>query len=78
MADLTLEEIATIKEKCKTPNKAESESGLVRFVCPVCQKSFYIHSQSDWIYKRRIKQKATAFLYICSYPCLRKYDSIFG
>ena len=78
MNKLTLEEEQAIKQRCQKPNKGEWEGGLVRFECPLCGKMFYITSLGDWTYKRRIKQKATALLYICSYPCLRKYDSIFG
>ena len=78
MADLTLEEIAAIKDRCKKPNKGEWEGGMVRFECPICQKHFYIISLRDWTYKRRIKQKSTALLYICSYPCIRVHESIFG
>lgn len=78
MADLTLEEIAAIKDRCKKPNKGEWEGGLVRFKCPLCEKRFYVTSLSDWVFKRRIKQKSTALLYLCSYGCSRRYDQAFG
>lgn len=78
MNDLTLEEIAAIKDRCKKPNKGEWEGGMVRFECPICQKHFYIISLRDWTYKRRIKTKSTFLIYLCSYGCSRKYDSIFG
>lgn len=78
MADLTLEEIAAIKDRCKKPNKGEWEGGLVSFHCPVCNKRFYIVSLGDWVFKRRLKQKTTAIVYLCSYGCSRQYDSIFG
>jgi len=77
MNDLTLEEIQNIIQRCKKPNKGIAEGGLVGFHCPVCGKHYYITSLSDWTYKRRIKQKSTAMLYICSYTCVRTYDSIF-
>jgi len=77
MSDLTLEEIAKIKQRCKTPNKGEWEGGMVRFECPLCSRHFYVISLRDWTFKRRIKTKSTFLIYLCSYGCSRKYDSIF-
>ena len=78
MNKLTLEEEQAIKQRCQKPNKGEWEGGLVRFECPLCGKMFYITSLGDWVFKRRIKQKATALLYLCSYGCSRRYDQAFG
>ena len=75
MPDISMEEI---RGRCKSPNKGIWEGGLVRFECPVCGKRFYVTSLSDWVFKRRIKQKATALLYLCSYGCSRKHDQAFG
>lgn len=77
--ELNEEEIQAIRERCKESNKGWLEGGLATFKCPVCQKHFVIHDIGHWVYKRRIyKGKKSQTLYICSYPCLRKFDSIFG
>ena len=79
MSDLTLEEIQGIKERCKEPNKGWLAGGLATFKCPICQKNFVIHDIGSWVYKRKIyKGKKMQTLYMCSYPCIRKYESIFG
>lgn len=78
MNKLTLEEEQAIKQRCQKLNKGEWEGGLVRFECPICGKMFYITSLGDWVFKRRIKQKATALLYLCSYGCSRRHDQAFG
>ena len=78
---MTLEEEKAIRERCRKPNKGRFEGGLTLYDCPVCGKTFCIHCESSWVYKRGVycnNKHYRAFLYICSYPCTRKYDAVFG
>ncbi len=42
--------------------------------CAVCGKRFFVRFPDDWIYRRN-KQHAKTRLYMCSWHCLREYDS---
>lgn len=78
MSELTLEEEQAIRNRCKVGNETWFEDGIAMFKCIVCEKPFCIHDIGGWVYKRRCWNKKKAkLLYLCSYPCSRKYDKIF-
>lgn len=80
MADLTLEEIQRIKDRCKVTNTGEFQDGVTLYCCPACEKKFAISDLKQWAYKRRTrsKRKNESILHFCSYTCARKYDKVFN
>lgn len=77
--EVTLEEEQAIRDRCKEGSEAWFENGIAMYKCVVCGKSFCIHDLSAWVFKRRIwNGRKARTLYLCSYPCSRKYDKVFG
>ena len=77
MKELSLEEIQAIKDRCKKSNHGDWEGGLTVYSCPVCTKRFVVHNESGWVYKRKRFKDKQVILYLCSYGCSRKFDSIY-
>lgn len=79
MSELTLEEEQAIKDRCQKSNEGRFEGGMTLYDCPVCQKTFCVHCESSWVYKRGTykKGRGRVLFYLCSYGCTRKYDEIF-
>lgn len=81
MEEINKDEVEQIKKRCQKPNGGRWEGGLTLYDCPVCCKTFCIHDQGQWVYKRRTRvlSKAKSYLpmYLCSYKCCRVYDRIF-
>lgn len=81
MAELTSEEEQAIRKRCQKQNSGRWEGGLTLYDCVICGKTFCIHDQGQWVYKRRTRvlSNAKSYLpmYLCSYKCCRVYDRIF-
>ena len=79
MKELSLEEIQAIKDRCKHTNRGRSVGGLTMYDCPVCTKTFVVHNEAAWVYKRKkfINKRGAMLFYLCSYGCTRVYDRLF-
>ncbi len=73
--ELTLEEIKRIRQATKKVNKPECSGGFSIYTCPICNKRVVINDAKQWTYKRYLSKANTGSqIYMCSYPCVRKYD----
>lgn len=77
--ELPLEEIKRIREATKNVIPPESSGGIAIYTCPICNKRFTVADATQWVFKRRIdKNYSGKSIYVCSYPCIRKYDQAHG
>ena len=77
--ELPIEEAQRIRQATKEVNLPDSSNGIAIYKCPVCKRNFSVTDTTQWVFKRQIhKNYAGKCVYLCSYPCTRKYDSAYG